>query len=151
MVTSPLDHCVLHTRGLVPNDWVYGASSVAIDPSRSQLLLVSLIPTHLQARRCSIICNTIFQSHYGHESRLSESASACIATRPGWVWWLEYSRGACPFFFFASGPLLISFRLQLMATLKEGDQCQMWEFRPLPSWSKNLNPQTYFIPTMDQA
>ena len=35
--------------------------------------------------------------------------------------------------FFAFGPLLISFRLQLMATLKEGDQCQMWEFRPLPS------------------
>ena len=28
--------------------WVYGASSVAIDPSRCQVLLVSQIPTHLQ-------------------------------------------------------------------------------------------------------
>ena len=30
--------------------------------------------------------------------------------------------------FFASGSLLIPFRLQLMTTLKEGDQWQMWEF-----------------------
>ena len=31
-------------------------------------------------------------------------------------------------FFFASGCLSISFRLQLMTTLKEGNQWQMWEF-----------------------
>ena len=31
-------------------------------------------------------------------------------------------------FFFASGCLSITFRLQTMATLKEGDQRQMWEF-----------------------
>ena len=31
---------------------VCGASSVAIDPSRWQVLLVSLIPTYLQAKRC---------------------------------------------------------------------------------------------------
>ena len=30
--------------------------------------------------------------------------------------------------FFASGCLSIPFRLQSMATLKEGDQWQMWEF-----------------------
>ena len=39
-------------------DWVYGASSVASDPSRYQVLLVSLIPTYLSAK--GIICNTIF-------------------------------------------------------------------------------------------
>ena len=35
--------------------------------------------------------------------------------------------GVCPLFFI-SGFLSISFRLQGMATLKEGDQWQMWEF-----------------------
>ena len=35
------------------------------------------------------------------------------------------------FIYFASGCLLIPFRLQLMATLKEGDQWQMWEFIPI--------------------
>ena len=35
--------------------------------------------------------------------------------------------GVCPFFF-TSGYLSIPFRLQSMATLKEGDQRQMWEF-----------------------
>ena len=32
------------------------------------------------------------------------------------------------YFFFASGCLSILFCLQLMATLKEGDRWQMWEF-----------------------
>ena len=39
--------------------------------------------------------------------------------------------GACAgvrIHFFPSGYLLIPFRLQSMATLKEGDQRQMWEF-----------------------
>ena len=40
--------------------WVYCACSLAIDTSGSQLLLVSMIPTHLQARRCSVICRPIF-------------------------------------------------------------------------------------------
>ena len=31
-------------------------------------------------------------------------------------------------YFFASGCLSIPFRLQVMATLEEGDQLQMWEF-----------------------
>ena len=35
---------------------------MAIDPSRRQVLLVSLIPTHMQARRCSIIYPAIFFS-----------------------------------------------------------------------------------------
>ena len=108
-------------------DWVYGASSLAIDPSGWQVLLVSLIPTHLQARRCSLICHTIFfQSDYGHILRLSESTSACgVAERKH-----LQSRGACCFFF-ASGCLSIIFRLQSMAILKEGDHWQMWEFIPL--------------------
>ena len=61
------------------------------------------------------------QSHYGHESRLPESTSAYGTTR-------ESFRGAGLVFFFASGCLTIPFRLQVMATLKGGDQWQMWEF-----------------------
>ena len=34
-------------------------------------------------------------------------------------------------YFFTSGYLTISFRLQSMATLKEGDHWQMWEFIPV--------------------
>ena len=34
-------------------------------------------------------------------------------------------------FFITSGCLSISFRLQEMTTLKEGDQWQMWEFIPV--------------------
>ena len=41
-------------------------------------------------------------------------------------------------FFFASGFLSISFRLQSMATLKEGDHWQMWEF--IPSRIEVLRP-----------
>ena len=37
-------------------------------------------------------------------------------------------RGVRVHHFFASGYLSIPFRLQSMATLKEGDQLQMWEF-----------------------
>ena len=40
--------------------WVYGASSLAIDPSRWQLLLVSQIPTHSLERKCSVICLHFF-------------------------------------------------------------------------------------------
>jgi hypothetical protein len=35
---------------------------------------------------------------------------------------------ACSFFFLLLADLLIPFRLQSMATLKEDDQLQMWEF-----------------------
>ena len=41
-------------------DWVYGASSMATDPSGYQVLLVSLIPTHLPLRR--FINHTILSS-----------------------------------------------------------------------------------------
>jgi hypothetical protein len=41
--------------------------------------------------------------------------------------------GACVHYYFASFSLLIQvpFRFQSMATLKEGDQSQMWEFIPV--------------------
>ena len=39
--------------------------------------------------------------------------------------------GVCVHFYFVSGCLSISFPLQSMATLKEGDQLQMWEFLPV--------------------
>ena len=61
---------------------VYGASSLAIDPSGWQILLVSLIPTQLQAKKLSVIC-LIFQSDYRHKSRLSESTSACGTAETG--------------------------------------------------------------------
>ena len=64
-----------------------------------------------------------FQSHKVHKCRLSEftSAGGGAANRR------FFSLGACPLFF-ASGCLSIPFCLQLMATLKKGDQRQMWEF-----------------------
>ena len=34
-------------------------------------------------------------------------------------------------YYFASGRPSILFRLQLMATLREGDEWQMWEFIPV--------------------
>ena len=68
----------------------------------------------------NIIYHTIFQSHYGHKSRLSEFTSTHGARS-------QWSRGACPLFL-TSDCLSIPFRLQSMATLKEGDQFQMWEF-----------------------
>ena len=43
----------------------------------------------------------------------------------------NFNPGVRVLFFFASGCLSIPFRLQLMATLKEGDQWQMWEFIPV--------------------
>ena len=52
------------------NYWVYGASSVAIDPSAWQLLLVSLQNVFADEESFVIL---FFQSHYGHESPLLES------------------------------------------------------------------------------
>ena len=43
----------------------------------------------------------------------------------------SYAPGVRLHYFFASGCLSIPFRLQLMTTLKEGDQRQMWEFIPI--------------------
>ena len=99
--------------------WVCGASALAIDPSGWRVLLASLIPTYLQASRRNIIYHTIFLSHYGHESRLSESTSTRGATSR-----ICSTRDACPLFS-TSGFLSILFLLQSIATLKEGDQFQM--------------------------
>ena len=69
------------------------------------------------------LSHCFFQSHYGRESRLSESTSTCGAANS-----LSFeSRGKCPFCF-ASSCLLMFLRLQSMATLKEGDEMQMWVF-----------------------
>ena len=52
--------------------WVYSASSLAINTSGWQLLLVSMIPTHLQARRCNVICH-IFVSLTTDINRVSQN------------------------------------------------------------------------------
>ena len=62
--------------------WVYGASSVAIHPGGGkQFLLVSVICRVVGDAASFLI--PFFQSHYGHESLLSESKGACGANRPG--------------------------------------------------------------------
>ena len=82
---------------------------------------MSLIPTRLQAISYIIL---FFQSHYGHESRLSELTSTLGARSHDHSY---SSRGACPLIL-TSVCLSIPFRLQVMATLEKGDEWQMWEF-----------------------
>ena len=92
MVTSLWRHRILHPGGLVPNllrlrcqclgDWSQRMASLT---SESDSIIFA----------GNIMYHTIFQSHYGHNSRLSEFSSTRGATSR--IWWL---RGSCPLFFY---------------------------------------------------
>ena len=92
---------MLHPRGLVPKllgQWCHFRGDWW------QVLLVSRIPTCFPARRWFNIALScyFFQSHYRHESRLSESTSACLARSLAWCFCF---RSACPYFDFDFGCL----------------------------------------------
>ena len=103
---------------------------MAIDPSGWQVLLVSLIPTHLQARRCSIIFLTILFSLTTNMDRVSQNPRV-PAAHPD----RHYTAPGVRVHYFL---LLVvcQFSFQLMATLKEGDKWQMWEFIRISSGGK---------------
>ena len=75
-----------------------------------------------------------FQSHYGHESRLSK-IHECLWRDEA----LIVLPGCVSIIFFYSGCLSIDCHLQLMANLKEVDKLQMWEFIPV---DQNSVPHT---------
>ena len=95
-------NCNISIRSpFAPSSWVGAEITGSTVPvpwrfSWWQVLLVSLIPTYLPARRFSVTWSFFFQSHYGHESQLSEFTSACLARSLAWCF---YFRGACPLFF----------------------------------------------------
>ena len=103
---------------------------MAIDPSGWQVLLVSLIPTQIIAGEEQRDLSYYFFSLTTDINRASKNPQ--VPTTQS-----EYSKlyGVRVHFIFASGCLSIPFGLQYlgMATLKEGDYLQMWEFIPSPN------------------
>ena len=86
------------------------------DWSQQMAILSSESDSSTLARRRGAICHTIFQSHYRHESRLSEFTSAYGATIQQLC-----SRGACPLLFlFAYWLLSVDFFLSSVNGYSEG-------------------------------
>ena len=104
---------------------------MAIDPSGWRVLLVSpsLVLTHLQGR-CSVSFHTIFFFSLTTDINRTSQNPQVPEAQPGFY---ESDDLNVPgvrvlLFCFVSGCVSIPIRLQSMATLKEGDELQMWEF-----------------------
>ena len=87
---------VLHPCGLVPNFWrlwcqFRGGWSQPMANLTSEFDSNTFAGKETQHH---LLYFFFFQSHYGRESRLSESTSACVAWRAS-----KYSRGAYPFYY----------------------------------------------------
>ena len=81
--------------------------------------------THLQARRCSVICHTIFFSLTTDIYRVSQNPLVPAAPQKQGRY---NDPGVRVHYILLLAVLSIPFRLQSMATLEEGNEWQMWEF-----------------------
>ena len=129
IVTSPSNHHFLHPRGLVLNilgllcqflgdlsQWIASLSS----DSDLNAFSIEEIQRHWP-RPYFFFCLI------RHESHLTESTGAWDATNP------EYVYSQCvTIIILLLAVCQFSFIYQIMATLKEGDQSQMWEFIHIP-------------------